>query len=99
MTHHDRAMEWAHRADRARAAGDAEHAQVCLAEAFRLERAAAEAFADALDYQPTRAVLYRSAATLARQAGLPDAARRLVAEGLRGACPPEIAAELREVME
>ena len=62
--------------------------------AYRCEGLAAMECADAL----TRSVLYRSAATLALDAGETQEARRLAECGLAGAPPAEIADELREVL-
>ena len=51
------------------------------------------------DVQPTRSVLMRSAATLALDCGQVDIAAMWAAEALRESPPPEIAAELGEVVE
>ena len=66
-----------------------------LEEAYQLEVAAAVLVFDGLE--PTRSLLYRSAASIARMAGRFDDVRRLVVEGLRGA-PSEIADELRALL-
>jgi hypothetical protein len=49
------------------------------------------------DVQPTLAVLFRSAASLAIQCGELEDAETLIEEGLKENCPPEIAAELEEL--
>lgn len=67
--------------------------------AFEHERKAAELLEDAYDYEPTRSVLYRSAATLARDCQDYSEARRLVQKGLEGQPPDDIAEELREVLQ
>ena len=46
--------------------------------------------------EPSRSILYRSAAALALEAGKAQEAERLATLGLDGDPPPEIAAELRE---
>lgn len=76
-------------------AGRGAQARVHFTLAMTLERQAA----DRATQEPTRSVLYRSAATLARDAEQPDEMRRLVACGLAGAPPAEIADELRELLE
>jgi hypothetical protein len=68
-----------------------------LQRAHRLEQMAAEVFAEGLNYQPTRAVLYRSAAALALQARAFSSAEALCIEGRRGAIPNEIAEEIEEI--
>ena len=62
------------------------------------EAAAARCHADRHDYEPTRSVLYRSAATLACNCGKLDEAALLAHEGLAGQPPPAIADELRLVL-
>lgn len=54
--------------------------------------------ADLCTQEPARSVLYRSAATLALDAGEPAEAVRLAQCGLEGSPPEEIAVELREVL-
>jgi hypothetical protein len=49
-------------------------------------------------YEPTRSVLYRSAASLALECGNEREAERLAAQGLAGDPPEEIADELREIL-
>ena len=67
-------------------------------QAFEHEAAAARCHADRHDYEPTRSVLYRSAATLACDCGKLDEAERLAHEGLAGNPPKGIAEELRSVL-
>ncbi len=82
--------------DRLREAGDAK-ANDLLRRAAELEARAAEAVPR--DVEPTRSVLFRSAATLARENGDTLAARRLATEGLRGTPPLEIKQELFDVLD
>lgn len=63
-----------------------------------LERQAADRIPRAQESEPTRAILYRSAAWMAVHAGEPDEALRLAREGLAGFPPPSVAAELDEVI-
>lgn len=89
---HREAMAIAEEADRIKAANPtgAKHAYV---RAFALEVDAASE----VKAQPSRAILYRSAAWLAMNAGLAVTAKLTATAGLEGA-HPEIAAELREVI-
>jgi hypothetical protein len=63
--------------------------------AYMVERTAA----DLCTVEPSRSVLYRSAATLALDADERQEAGRLARLGLLGNPPPEIADELREVLK
>jgi hypothetical protein len=67
--------------------------------AFEHERKAAELLEDDLDYEPTRSVLYRSAATLARDCQDYGEAKRLIQKGLMGRPPDDIAEELKELLD
>lgn len=66
--------------------------------AFALERSAAIGFLDLKDVEPTRSVLFRSAAWLAFQCGELQEGARLARFGLSGMPPPEIRRELEEVL-
>lgn len=66
-------------------------------EAYRLETQAAELVPDGESSEPTRSILYLSAASLAQQCSEFQAARRLVAEGLAGHPSPRIERELKEL--
>lgn len=68
-------------------------------EAFKLEADAAWATAGALDMEPTRSVLFRSAASLALELGMQREAERLISAALAGGPPEEIAEELRDLLE
>lgn len=94
---HDAAMKQADLADDARRAGDAARSREHLAVAYKLERAAAEATPPGL--QPTRAVLLRSAATLARDCRWPGEVRDLGNAVLADpTSPQEIVAEVEELL-
>ncbi len=95
---HRRAMSYTQRAFDARDRGDTNIASRHFKTAFKLERACAEEFLLRTEYEPMRSVLYRSAATLALDAGERDEARRLARVGLAGNPPGEIADELRDVL-
>jgi hypothetical protein len=72
-------------------------ARVALHQALALETAAAKDVP--ADLEPTRSVLFRSAASIALDAGLATDARRLIAEGLRGSPPAAIKQELLALLD
>ena len=90
-------MDYAFRADRAKARGDLADAKALYARALRSERAAIRALEGVV--QPSHAVLHRSAAWLALDSGDDRAAEQLAAAGLAVAPPDQIAEELRDVFE
>jgi hypothetical protein len=65
--------------------------------AFEQERSAANLVADQLDFEPTRSVLHRSAASLAVECCQLREAERLIGRALAGNPPPDIADELRDL--
>lgn len=65
--------------------------------AFDLEREAALDLTDALDKEPTRSVLFRSAASLAMNCDRFEEGEAMIAIGLSGNPPRDIADELRDV--
>jgi len=67
--------------------------------AFEHERKAAEMLEDAYEYEPTRSVLYRSAASLAWSCQDYVEAERLARKGLEGRPPGQIAHELKELLD
>jgi hypothetical protein len=80
-------------------APNAERKRALALKAFQAEREAAELLFGALDEEPSRSVLYRSAAVLALECREGREAERLAASGLAGNPPDDIAAELREVLD
>ncbi len=70
-----------------------------LHEAFELEKCAAQLMREKRDEEPSRSVLYRSAATLAMSAHEFRAAEQLASEGLAGNCPEELATEFRQIIK
>ena len=96
---HNYAMELADQADAAKRQGDIDIAQRLLSCAFHAERAAALTLRDQKDAEPSRSVLFRSAASLAIEAGQLFQARCMIQLGLAGNPPIEIAKELRELEE
>jgi hypothetical protein len=99
QTIHKKAMDIAEEASFEQAAGRLDHAKQLYAAAFELERQAAELLDTRVDLEPTRSVLFRSAASLALDCGEFRAAERLLARALAGDPPPEIASELRDLFE
>lgn len=93
--YHAAAMRLADLGDKAQKIGVLDLSKGIYAEALLQERCAANLLTH-LD-QPTRPVLYRSAAWLAVNAGKLKEATTLANEGLEGCMYPEIAEELREV--
>jgi hypothetical protein len=67
--------------------------------AFASERQAAELLQGEWKEEPTRSILYRSAATLARDCEEFKEAERLIAAGLSGFPPADVAGELRDLWE
>lgn len=96
---HRKAMELAEEAALEQAAGRVSRAKELYAAAFERERQAAEQLDARLDMEPTRSVLFRSAASLALDCDDHRAAEKLIARGLTGDPPPEIASELRDLLE
>jgi hypothetical protein len=92
---HETAMAFA---EQALLSPDSRQAGKLFRSAFEHERKAAELLGGAYDYEPTRSVLYRSAATLARDCRDFSEAKRLIQEGLMGNPPGNIAAELKELL-
>jgi hypothetical protein len=95
---HRQAMEKADQADAAKKGGDLEKARTLLLEACRLESEAAHALVDQPDAEPTRSVLFRSAASLAVEARQFAYAAYLIACGLEAFPPQEIREELRALL-
>ncbi len=92
---HDEAMRLAQQAIIQRADDELGQAVELARQAYVLEAQAAEQIPIGTEFEPTRSILFRSAATLAYQAKEYAAAQDLVAAGLRGFPPPQIEDELR----
>ncbi len=99
MDNHHCAMEAADKADRARRLGRHEEALQYFSEAFYHERLAAMKLQDHQAIEPTRSILFRSAASLAIECEEFREAERLIAFALTGSPPDEIAEELRDLLE
>ena len=96
---HDNAMAAAEKAFFAKRAGDTDLAKTLIYEAYKNEKSAAESLSTQIDKEPSRSVLFRSAATLAYECGEYREAEKLISNGLSGNPPDEIADELRDLLE
>jgi hypothetical protein len=96
---HNKAMDLAEEAAVEQRHANAERAADLLRQAFECEKLAAEMLATNLEAEPTRSVLYRSAASLAVDCKEFREAERLIATALLGNPPYEIAEELRDLLE
>jgi hypothetical protein len=90
---HREAMRLAHEAD---ASNDPEAARQLSRRAFESEREAARLLATTLDLEPTRAILYRSAASLGLSAARFQEAYQALIDGLASRSP-EVIEELLEL--
>jgi hypothetical protein len=95
---HREAMEIAERAMEALHEDRWDEARSLFRQASQIESRAAMEYADSADTEPTRSVLWRSAATLALNGELPGYAAYLAARGLEGNPPAETREELRELL-
>ncbi len=95
---HEQAMHLAELALLEEKSNNLSQAQALFQKAFLLEQKEAMTLVNAFKQEPSRSVLFRSAAYLALKAGLFREAERMAAFGLSGNPPDEIAVELREVL-
>ena len=96
---HRAAMNLADEAAANRRRGYHERALDLTRKAFELERNAAREIESELEFEPTRSVLHRSAASLALECDEIREAERLIGRALSGNPPDEIAEELRDLLE
>src|SRR4051812_36618482 len=96
MSLHHSAME---RTQEAVLDQDPERARELFCKALDLERRAAESWAETRNEEPTRSILYRSAASLAWSCQDYAEAERLARKGLEGRPPNNTARELDELLE
>lgn len=94
-THHE-AMAWAEEGQFRLVRGDRSGAREAFRKAMELER---EAACTAGDTEPDRSVLLRSAGSLALNCDELRTAEQLLATGLAGEPPEEIADEIRDLLE
>lgn len=95
---HNEAMSLAQDAYMARETGQDEQALGLAARALELEVDAAEMIPLAPESEPTRSILYRSAASLAMQARQFERALRLAGQGLAGFPPPRVISEITDLI-
>lgn len=96
---HSKAMDLAEEAFGLVRSGEEDRAQALFLEALGFEVEAASLLPPSQESEPSRSVLYRSAASLAFNAGDYDTAERLVGHGLSGFPPPEVREELKALYE
>lgn len=96
---HREAMRLSRKAEEALAAGRSKEAVELYGLAFQLEKAVALTLLDPESHEPTRSVMFRSAASLGMLAGEYREAERLIAQGLAGNPPDVLAEELRTLFE
>ena len=96
---HDQAMEFFDQAFFAKRKGNMKSAKKFSRRAFELETQAAEMLKDKLEIEPSRSVLYRSAASMAISCEEYQQAEKLIATALTGNPPEEIAEELRDLLK
>ncbi len=94
---HREAMAIAHEAFTARKAGDTARYLKLSQAAFEHEKTAAWRLFQKMDAEPTRSVLFRSAAQLAFNCGKIRDAEQLIAAAIAGNPPLEILQELRRL--
>ena len=96
---HKKAMDLAEMAFVAKLRGNLEKANQLSRQAFEYEAQAARLAPDEPSSEPTRSVLYRSAASLALDCNEFREAEQLIVTGLAGHPPEEIAEELKEMFD
>ena len=94
---HKEAMEFTDRSFVARRRNDDEEFVRLSKLAYEKEKEAAQLLADE-DIEPTRAILHRSAATLAFRCEMHQEAKRLIYQALAGNPPDDIEEELNDLL-
>lgn len=96
---HEHAMDLSDQAFIAKQQGKLQAAKQLYKQAFQFEEAAANLVEDNYSAEPTRSVLYRSAAAMAIDANELLEARRLIDIALSGRPPKEVEQELNELLD
>jgi hypothetical protein len=96
---HNQAMDLAEKAVILRLKKKIDESMEAFNAAFLLETQAAMQIKDLHDLEPSRSIMFRSAASLALNAGLFRQAEQMIAIGLSGNPPDPIADELRDLYE
>jgi hypothetical protein len=94
---HEKAMALSHEADMAKIWNDEPKSQMLYKQSLDLEREAAYIYSERFDKEPIRAILYRSAASLAMLCHLYEDADLLIQQGLASSTPPNMVKELHEL--
>jgi len=95
---HNEAMDIAEQAIILRSTGDSSKAVELFKLAFEKEKVVAMSVVNE-DFEPSRSVLFRSAASMAYNAKMYRDAEKMIAIGLAGNPPPQIANDLRDLYE
>jgi len=96
--YHQRAMDFAEKAEVAKIEGQFEQSKELFRAAFENERKAAEFLKNDLEAEPSRSILYRSAASLAIDCQEFKQAEYLITTAMSGKPPHEIAEELKNLL-
>jgi hypothetical protein len=96
---HNQAMDLAEKAIILRLRKKIDESTETFNDAFLLETQAVMQMKDLYDLEPSRSIMFRSAASLALNAGLFRQAEQMIAMGLSGNPPGPIADELRDLYE
>ncbi|MBD1362998.1 hypothetical protein IDJ77_04170 [Mucilaginibacter sp. ZT4R22] len=96
---HEESMEFAEMAFSARRRKEYSIYCKLIQKALNLEKAAARSLEERVDVEPSRSVLYQSAAYLALNLDAFDEAEQLVKEAMQGKPPVEIAEELKQMQQ
>lgn len=96
---HQQAMEFCDKAFLAKRQNDSVSALAFSQKALELEVKAAEVLRENFDVEPTRSILYRSAASIAVDCDELRKAEQLISVALIGNPPDEVAEELRDLLE
>lgn len=96
---HQKAMDLANLAVKFEKSGQTSKAQKQFEEAYNFEKEAAMTLAYEFSTEPSRSILFRSAAFLALKAKKYEEAEKMAAFGLIGNPPSEIANELRVALD
>ena len=96
---HREAMRLARKGDQEKGLGNLIVAKQLYLDALFLERQAAMTFLEETENEPTRSVIFRSAASLAYLAQEYREAEKLIAVALAGNTPPLILEQLRDLLE
>lgn len=94
---HEKAMNLADMAFYEQKKGNIYKAKKLFKEAFENEKKAAMYLVNQFEIEPTRSILFRSAASLALDSKAFREAEKMLAYGLTGNPPEEIAKELRDI--